>query len=330
MPEQPNPHDVRPLTAERLTQLARVTSVAPSPDGSWLAVAVSRLDTRDAKYVSDLWRVSLSTRRAARAAHPRASNDVARRLPARRRLGFLSTAARARATRGGRRATAPRCGCCPPAAASPCPLTDEPLGVPRVPLRRRGDRLVSCADVLPGVPPDEQRKTALAELKHGPTARHLPPHARPLLGPLDARAGAARHGLRRRGRRRRDLTPEADREYRDASWDLSRDGERSWPRVQRPGADRVEDAALWCMPTDGGDARVLGARRRVPATSTRVLPGRHIRSPVGRHERRDGALGRAGPALYDVGAGEGRPVVPDWERWPTRESAGPPTARPCW
>ena len=45
------------ITAHRLTELGRVASVAPSPDGSWLAVAVARLDADDSKYVHDLWRV---------------------------------------------------------------------------------------------------------------------------------------------------------------------------------------------------------------------------------------------------------------------------------
>jgi hypothetical protein len=43
--------------ATRLTQLGRVGGVVLSPDGSWLAVPVSRLDKDEKKYVSDLWRV---------------------------------------------------------------------------------------------------------------------------------------------------------------------------------------------------------------------------------------------------------------------------------
>src|SRR5687768_11411555 len=39
--------------------LKRVSSIAASPDGSWLAVAVQRLDRDDAKYVSDIWKVPI-------------------------------------------------------------------------------------------------------------------------------------------------------------------------------------------------------------------------------------------------------------------------------
>src|SRR5215510_898845 len=37
--------------------LKRVSAIAASPDGSWLAVAVQRLDRDGTQYVSDLWRV---------------------------------------------------------------------------------------------------------------------------------------------------------------------------------------------------------------------------------------------------------------------------------
>ena len=52
-------------------------------------------------------------------------------------------------------------------------LTDEPLGVSGVPLRGRGRRArLHRAAVLPGVPHDEQRKTAADRKKHGPSALH--------------------------------------------------------------------------------------------------------------------------------------------------------------
>ena len=44
-------------TVEDHVQLRRVSSIAASPDGSWLAVAVQRLDREGTKYASDLWRV---------------------------------------------------------------------------------------------------------------------------------------------------------------------------------------------------------------------------------------------------------------------------------
>ena len=44
-------------TVEQHIALKRVSDIAPSPDGSWLAVAVQRLDRDGSKYVSDLWKV---------------------------------------------------------------------------------------------------------------------------------------------------------------------------------------------------------------------------------------------------------------------------------
>ena len=44
-------------TVEQHIALKRVTAIAPAPDGTWLAVAVQRLDREGTKYVSDLWKV---------------------------------------------------------------------------------------------------------------------------------------------------------------------------------------------------------------------------------------------------------------------------------
>ena len=42
---------------EQHIALSRVSEIAASPCGSWLAVAVQRLDQDGAKYASDIWRV---------------------------------------------------------------------------------------------------------------------------------------------------------------------------------------------------------------------------------------------------------------------------------
>src|SRR5262245_40910695 len=76
--------------AERLITLGRVTAAVPAPCGTWVAVAVSRLDHDGGKYVSDLWRVPMDGARPPVALTRGGSND---RAPAFRRdgaLGFLS------------------------------------------------------------------------------------------------------------------------------------------------------------------------------------------------------------------------------------------------
>ncbi|MFN9209786.1 MAG: S9 family peptidase, partial [Betaproteobacteria bacterium] len=78
-----------PYSVEQHIALKRVTSIAAAPDGSWLAVAVQRLDRDGDKYVSDLWRVPtdggpavLPTRGESKDVAPYFRHDGA--------LGFLS------------------------------------------------------------------------------------------------------------------------------------------------------------------------------------------------------------------------------------------------
>ena len=49
-----------PYTVEEHIKLRRVSSIAPSPDGTWLAVSVQRLDREGTRYVSDIWRVPVN------------------------------------------------------------------------------------------------------------------------------------------------------------------------------------------------------------------------------------------------------------------------------
>src|SRR4051812_50089828 len=44
-------------TVQQHIALKRVSDIAASPDGKWLAVSVQRLDLDGAKYVSDLWKL---------------------------------------------------------------------------------------------------------------------------------------------------------------------------------------------------------------------------------------------------------------------------------
>ena len=73
-----------PYTVEQHITLKRVSSFAPSPDGTWLAVVVQRLDQDGAKYVSDLWRVPTDGSAAVQLTRGD-SKDSAALLPSRRR-----------------------------------------------------------------------------------------------------------------------------------------------------------------------------------------------------------------------------------------------------
>jgi len=101
---------------QRHVSLGRVVSVAPSPDGKWIAVAVQRIDRDGKKYLADLWRVPLDGSPPRRLTHGE-WND---RAPFFRRdgaLGFCPTVP-AR-TRRKTTTNAVRCGSSPRTAASP-------------------------------------------------------------------------------------------------------------------------------------------------------------------------------------------------------------------
>ena len=282
------------LDADRLVQLGRADALAVSPDGTWAAVAVARLDADGAKFVHDLWRVDLADPAVAARQLTRGPSDD--RAPAFRRdgaLGFLSN----RNPRDGKpedgddeRAQVwilPADG-----GGEPRPLTDEALGVAAFRFAAAGDALVCVAPVLPGVSPDEQRKTAADRKKHGPSDLH---YRQMPVRYWDAWVPAAAPHLvayTEDGRERRDLTPDADREHREPAFDVSRDGRVAVLSAAREGADRVQDRALRLIALDGSGARTLGESPRTVLHTPRISPdGRWIACV--RHERsheRHGAL----------------------------------------
>ena len=76
-------------TVESHIQLRRVGGIAASPDGTWLAVSVQRLDIEGTKYVTDLWRVPIDGSAAVQLTRSD-SKDVAPCFRHDGALGFLS------------------------------------------------------------------------------------------------------------------------------------------------------------------------------------------------------------------------------------------------
>ncbi len=299
------------LDAKGLIGLRRVSAVAASPCGTWLAVAAQRLDKDGGKYVSDLWRVPVDGGTAVQLTFGE-HDDRAPCFRADGALGFLS----GRPTPNDSEADARRSQVhvFPPGGGEPVAITDEPLGVSAFRFAADGDRLVVLASVLPGV--EEQRKTADDRRKHGPSARrytrmparfwdHWLPEAAPHFVAYASD-----------GTQRRDLTPDADYDYRETTWNLSPDGERLLAtRDVGLGADRVHDHALELIACDGSKNVTI---RHDPCTWLE----RPIWSPDGRalavlrSVRSAERHGARELWVLDPETGEGRRLLAHWDRWP--------------
>lgn len=309
--------------AERLTRLGRVTATALSPDGTWLAVAVSRLDGDEARYVSDLWRVSVTdpltppvrlTRGDTRDTQPRFRPDGA--------LAFLSDRPTgARGQNGQSSETRNQVWAFLPAGGEPEPVTDEPLGVTDFRFAASSGQLFVITDVFLGIPHEQQRAHAADLAKRGPSGLHFTrmsvrhwdhwiAPAAPHVITYDVPSGE-----------RRDLTPDADREHREVDfgieWDVSPDGSRVVIAALRPGPMRVPDGALRVIDTATGQCFDMGVMDSVSHVNPLFAPDgnaiacvRWIRKP-GQHE-----LVR--PWLFDD-LGEhagGHELAPAWDARP--------------
>lgn len=302
--------------AAALTALRRVTEVAASPDGTWLAVSVARRTDDGAKYVSDLWRVALDSADSPVALTRGMSNDRAPSFRSDGSLCFLSN----RNPRDGKpdegddeRA---QVWMLPARGGEPQPLTDEPLGVIAFKLAARAERMIVLAPVLPGVAHESQRARA-AEIKaKGPSAlRYTRLPARHWDHWLPA---AATHVIayEAAGAGRVDLTPTAERDFAiEPDFDVSADGRAVVITRARPGPGRIDDGDLHWIEIATGRPRDFGATPRRMVAHPRISPdGASIACTV--HDRRDDVHGVPGVWLFELATGEGRPLCPALDDWP--------------
>ncbi len=295
---------------DTLVRLGRVGEVAPSPCGQWLAVNVARLDADDAKYVSDLWRVALDDSGAEPVQLTRGEHsDTAPAFRADGALLFLSERPRDAKDEEPR----PQVWALSASGGEPYPVTDEPLGVEA--FRQAGARLVIAARVWPGVPHETQREYDDDRTKHGPSAltyTEMPVRYWDAWLP-----GTMRHFVVYDAAGRRDLTPEAHREYEDADFDLAPDGRRLAVCRQEMGPDRIHDESLDVFDLDTGGRVRLGVAPRTAFYRPRFAPD-GVRLVSLRHERQDVDLGPIQLWLHDVTRPDdpGRVVAGDWDVHP--------------
>jgi len=304
---------------EQHIALGRVVDVAPHPDGSWLAVAVGRLDRDGAKYVSDLWKVPTDgsaavqlTRGDCKDAAPCFRHDGA--------LAFLSNRKPNEIKADDQAEERMQVWILPAGGGEPSQLSDEPLGVLSFRCARNAPRLALFAPVIAGLAHDKQRETAAKRAKNGPSARRYT--AQPVRhwdDWLHESADLAHTHLIAcdgDGANRIDLTPEARREFSiDPVLDISADGKRVVATRQAIGRDRELDAALLLIDVDARSGRLVGAADCVTFESPVFAPDgqsiaalRSLRSPT--------TAVRPLMTLIDAASGAMRQVGAQWDRWP--------------
>jgi len=308
-----------PYTVEQHIALRRVTSIAPSPDGTWLAVAVQRLDRDGAKYVSDLWKVPTDgsaavqlTRGESKDAAPCFRHDGA--------LGFLSNRQPVEVKPDEDAEKRMQVWILPAAGGEPQQLTDEPLGVEAFRFARRADRLVLFAPVLADVAYEQQRETAAERRKKGSSARHFRQqpvrHWDHWLHENETLANTHLIAYTGDGKDRVDLTPEARRELSvEPELDVASDGRQVAVTWQTPGADRETDTTIRLVDIAARTSRLLGAAPNTNNEAPRIAPDGTTLAVV-RSTRSPKTLMRPTLTLIDLASGSMRELGKDFDVWP--------------
>ena len=306
-------------SAEQHITLKRVSSVAPSPDGTWLAVAVQRLDREGTKYVSDLWKVPTDggaplqlTRGDSKDSSPCFRSDGA--------VGFLSNRPPNEIKPDEDAEKRMQVWLLPPGGGEPQQLTDEPLGVEAFRFARNADRLVLLAPVLTGVEAAKQREVEAERRKKGSSARRYTGqpvrHWDHWLHEGDARPNTHVIACAADGTGRKDLTPQARRELAiEPGFDVSRDGTQVAVTWQTVGTDRELDTSILLVDIERGTSRTLGAADCTNNESPLFAPdGRTL---VVIHSTRSAQrLERPQLSLIDTASGTMSALAAEFDVWP--------------
>jgi dipeptidyl aminopeptidase/acylaminoacyl peptidase len=307
-----------PYSVEEHIRLRRVSGIAPSPDGAWLAVAVQRLDRDGTKYVSDIWRVPVDGGPAVQLTRGE-SKDVAPAFRSDGALAFLSNRQPNEIKPDEDAEKRMQVWVFPPDGGEARQLTDEPLGVEAFKFAAEGDRLVLFAPVLAGVSLEKQRETAAERAKKGTSVRNY--RRQPVrhwdhwLHQNPDRANTHLVLYKADGSDRFDLTPEVTTEFSiEPHLDISADGARALASWQTLGTDRVDGNALALFDLDARTHKLLPQPANSDTDNAHFSPDGKTIACV-RSVRSAQKVVR--PTLTLLGLdGKARELALDWDRWP--------------